>query len=81
MKKILIVTVILMTLFVTVIYADDINEEAPASSIFEDLTVETYKIEDLNINARSAIVMDFESGRVLFEKTHIRKDRWQAQPK
>ncbi|WP_237266963.1 D-alanyl-D-alanine carboxypeptidase family protein [Thermoclostridium stercorarium] len=73
LKKILIVTVILMTLFVTVIYADDINEEAPASSIFEDLTVETYKSEGLNINARSAIVMDFESGRVLFEKNAYQK--------
>ena len=73
MKKILTVVVILMTLFLTVIYADDINEEVPASSIFEDLSIETYNNEDLNINARSAIVMDFESGRVLFEKNAYQK--------
>ncbi|NLX78128.1 MAG: D-alanyl-D-alanine carboxypeptidase, partial [Clostridiaceae bacterium] len=68
MKRVLTVAVILMTLFLAVIYADDANEELPASSIFEDLSIETYNTGDVNINARSAIVMDFETGRVLFEK-------------
>ncbi len=68
LKRVLTVAVILMTLFLAVIYADDANEELPASSIFEDLSIETYNTGDVNINARSAIVMDFETGRVLFEK-------------
>lgn len=48
--------------------ADDMNEEIPTSSIFEGISAEAF-IEDYpEINARSALVMDFESGRVLFEK-------------
>jgi len=73
LKKILAVIIILMILFTQNIYADDLNEEAPASSIFEDLSVETYNSQDLNINARSAIVMDFDSGRVLYEKNAYQK--------
>jgi len=76
LKKILAVIIILMILFTQNIYADDLNEEAPASSIFEDLSVETYNSQDLNINARSAIVMDFDSGRVLYEKNAYQKDQW-----
>lgn len=46
--------------------ADDVNEEIPTSSIFEGISTD---IEEYpKINARSAIVMDFESGRVIFEK-------------
>lgn len=73
MKKIFTVVIVLMAFFLTVIYADDINEEIPASSIFEDLAIETYNNEVPNINARSAIVMDFDSGRVLFEKNAYQK--------
>lgn len=73
MKKILTIAIILISLFLTVIYADDINEDVPASSIFEDLSLETYNSENLNINARSAIVMDFDSGRVLYEKNAYQK--------
>lgn len=73
MKKILSVLIILMVLFQTVIYADDINEDTPVSSIFEDLAIETYNSGELNINARSAIVMDFDSGRVLYEKNAYQK--------
>ncbi|HEY8421881.1 MAG TPA: D-alanyl-D-alanine carboxypeptidase family protein [Thermoclostridium sp.] len=73
LKKILTIAIILISLFLTVIYADDINEDVPASSIFEDLSLETYNSENLNINARSAIVMDFDSGRVLYEKNAYQK--------
>lgn len=73
LKKILSVLIILMVLFQTVIYADDINEDTPVSSIFEDLAIETYNSGELNINARSAIVMDFDSGRVLYEKNAYQK--------
>lgn len=73
MKKILTITLVMITLFLSVIYADDMDEGAPASSVFEDLSVETYNSNDLNINARSAIVMDFDSGRVLFEKNAYQK--------
>lgn len=73
MKKILTIAIILVSLFLTVIYADDVNEGVPASSIFEDLTIETYNNENLNINARSAIVMDFDTGRVLYEKNAYQK--------
>jgi len=73
LKKILTIAIILVSLFLTVIYADDVNEGVPASSIFEDLTIETYNNENLNINARSAIVMDFDTGRVLYEKNAYQK--------
>jgi len=73
LKKILAFAAVLMILFSQIAYADDISEEVPASSIFEDLSVETYNSGDLSINARSAIVMDFESGRVLFEKNAYQK--------
>lgn len=62
-----------MTFFLTVINADDMNEDAPTSSIFEDLAIETYNGEEVIINARSALVMDFDSGRVLFEKNAYQK--------
>ncbi len=68
MKKILTLIMISMIFFLTVIYADDINEEAPISSIFEDVSIEVFHEEVPQINARSAIVIDADSGRVLFEK-------------
>lgn len=68
MKKILACIVISMIFFLTVIFADDVNEEAPASSIFDDVSVEVFNEDLPDINARSAIVIDFESGRVLYEK-------------
>jgi len=48
--------------------ADDINEEIPTSSIFEGISTDVLIGNYPRINARSAIVMDYESGRVLFEK-------------
>ena len=44
------------------------NEAASTSSIFEDLAVETFNGDEPVINAQSAIVMDFDTGRVIFEK-------------
>lgn len=67
-----------MILFLTVIYADDMNEAASTSSIFEDLAVETFNGDEPVINAQSAIVMDFDTGRVIFEKMHIKEDLWQV---
>ncbi|MDD4295431.1 MAG: D-alanyl-D-alanine carboxypeptidase [Ruminiclostridium sp.] len=73
MKRFLTCIVISMILFLTVIYADDINEDAPVSSIFDDIAVEVYNDDAPDINARSAIVIDFESGRVLYEKYAYQK--------
>lgn len=68
LKRILAIVIVLMILFLTVIYADDMNEAASTSSIFEDLAVETFNGDEPVINAQSAIVMDFDTGRVIFEK-------------
>ncbi len=68
MKRIFASVVISMVLFLTVIYADDFNEEAPSSSLFEDTYIDVFDENEPGINARSAIVVDFHSGRVLFEK-------------
>jgi D-alanyl-D-alanine carboxypeptidase (penicillin-binding protein 5/6) len=57
-----------MILFMFVSYADDMIEEAPSSSIFEDYSLEVFNGKEPEINARSAIVMDFDSGRVLYQK-------------
>ncbi|HZK26985.1 MAG TPA: D-alanyl-D-alanine carboxypeptidase family protein [Thermoclostridium sp.] len=73
MKRILTIVIILMILFLTVIYADDINEAAPTSSIFEDLAVETFNDNEPSINAQSAIVIDFDTGRVIYEKNAYQK--------
>ena len=62
-----------MIFFLTVIYADDVNEEVPASSIFDDASVEVFNDKAPDINARSAIVIDFDSGRVLYEKNAYQK--------
>lgn len=68
MRKILILVLILTVLWMPVASADDMIEEAPSSSIFEDLSMEAFNGEEPEINARSAIVMDFDSGRVLYQK-------------
>lgn len=68
LKKILMLVTILFVLLMNIAYADDMNEEAPSSSIFEDFTLEVFNTEEPEINARSAIVMDFDSGRVLYQK-------------
>jgi D-alanyl-D-alanine carboxypeptidase (penicillin-binding protein 5/6) len=68
LKRIFAFVLLTMIFFAVLAAADDINEEIPTSSIFEGLSEDVF-IEDYpKINARSAIVMDFESGRVLFEK-------------
>lgn len=68
LKKVFILVLILSVLFMPVAVADDMIEEAPSSSVFEDLSLEVFNGEEPEINARSAIVMDFDSGRVLFGK-------------
>ncbi|MBP7174740.1 MAG: D-alanyl-D-alanine carboxypeptidase [Thermoclostridium sp.] len=68
MRKLFILSFIFFVLFLSISNADDVIEEAPASSVFEDYSLEAFNDEQLQINARSAIVMDFDSGRVLFEK-------------
>lgn len=73
MKRIFTTIIILMIFFLTVIYADEINEDAPASSVFDDIAIEVYNGEIPDINARSSIVIDFESGRVLYEKNAYQK--------
>lgn len=73
MKRILAGIIICMVFFLTVIYADDMNEEVPTSSIFEDIAIEVYGDDEPVINARSALVMDFESGRVLYHKYGYQK--------
>lgn len=68
LKRIFAFVLLTMIFFAVLSAADDINEEIPTSSIFEGISADVI-IEDYpKINARSAIVMDFESGRVLFEK-------------
>lgn len=68
LKKKIVLVSILAVLFMPVAVADDMIEETPSSTVFEDLSLETFNGENPEINARSAIVMDFDSGRVLFEK-------------
>lgn len=68
LKRILLLMTIGMIFLMTVIHADDMNEEGSISSIFEELSIEVFNGEEPQINARSAIVMDFDSGRVLYEK-------------
>jgi len=72
-KRTLACIIISMIFFLTVIYADDVNEEVPASSIFDDASVEVFNDKAPDINARSAIVIDFDSGRVLYEKNAYQK--------
>ena len=68
LERIFAFVLLTMIFFAVLSAADDINEEIPTSSIFEGISADVF-IEDYpKINARSAIVMDFESGRVLFEK-------------
>jgi D-alanyl-D-alanine carboxypeptidase (penicillin-binding protein 5/6) len=68
LERIFAFVLLTMIFFAVLSAADDINEEIPTSSIFEGISADVI-IEDYpKINARSAIVMDFESGRVLFEK-------------
>lgn len=73
MKKTLVCVIISMIFFLTVINADDINEEAPVSSIFDDISIETFNEDAPDINARSAIVIDFDAGRILYEKNAYQK--------
>lgn len=74
MNKTLALLLACMIWFSVFAYGDDINEELPASSLFEEMSVEAFNGEKPSINARSAIVMDFDSGRVLYEKNaHIKR--------
>lgn len=68
LKKVLVLVLILAVLLMPIAGADDLIEEVPASSIFEDISPEAVEGTEPEINARSAIVIDFDSGRVLFEK-------------
>lgn len=68
LKKVLVLVLILAVLLMPIAGADDLIEEVPASSIFEDISPEAVDGTEPEINARSAIVIDFDSGRVLFEK-------------
>lgn len=68
MKRVVIVVLLFIVFFIPVAYADDMIEEVPPSSIFEDLSLEVFNEKEPEINARSAIVMDFDSGRVLYQK-------------
>jgi len=68
LKKVFMFVLILAVLFMPMAGADDMIEEVPASSIFEDVLPEMVYGTEPEINARSAIVIDAESGRVLFEK-------------
>lgn len=68
MKKFAMLLFTMTLLLVFMVNADDVNEEMPSSSIFEDYTVDVFNEDEPAINARSAIVMDFQSGRVLYEK-------------
>lgn len=68
MKRVAILLLTLTVFSMLVANADDINEDVPSTSMFEDFTVDAFNGSEPVINARSAIVMDFDSGRVLFEK-------------
>ncbi len=68
MKRVVIVVLLFIVFFIPVAYADDMIEEVSPSSIFEDLSLEVFNEKEPEINARSAIVMDFDSGRVLYQK-------------
>lgn len=73
MKRILAGIIITMLFFLTVIYADDANEDVPSSSVFENYSIEVFNNDEPEINARSAIVIDFETGRILYEKNAYQK--------
>ncbi|NLN65303.1 MAG: D-alanyl-D-alanine carboxypeptidase [Clostridiaceae bacterium] len=68
MKKILFFITMTMFFFLFAVHADDLNEEEFVTSVFEDYSIEVFGENEPEINARSAIVMDFDSGRVLYEK-------------
>ena len=59
MKRILAGIIITMLFFLTVIYADDANEDVPSSSVFENYSIEVFNNDEPEINARSAIVIEF----------------------
>ena len=66
-QKIFTFLLIFIILIVNIAYADDINEEDPTSSAFQDVQ-QNNTISYPSINARSAVVMDFKTGRILYEK-------------
>jgi D-alanyl-D-alanine carboxypeptidase (penicillin-binding protein 5/6) len=68
LKKILFFITMTMFFFLFAVHADDLNEEEFVTSVFEDYSIEVFGENEPEINARSAIVMDFDSGRVLYEK-------------
>ncbi|NLG88850.1 MAG: D-alanyl-D-alanine carboxypeptidase [Clostridiaceae bacterium] len=68
MKRLFALVLLVMIFFTVRTAADDVNEEIPTSSIFEGISADVSIDDYPKINARSAIVMDFESGRVIFEK-------------
>jgi D-alanyl-D-alanine carboxypeptidase (penicillin-binding protein 5/6) len=68
LKRLFAFVLLIMIFFSVLSIADDVNEEIPTSSIFEGISNDVLSEDYPEINARSALVMDFESGRVLFEK-------------
>jgi D-alanyl-D-alanine carboxypeptidase (penicillin-binding protein 5/6) len=73
LKRSVVFILISITFFLIVAYGDDENEDAATTSVFEDMSVQLSGDKEPEINARSAIVMDFESGRVLYEKNAYTK--------
>ena len=53
--------------------ADDINDDGPIDTFFEQESVETIGNQRINISAGAAIVMDTVSGRVLYEKNAYKR--------
>lgn len=74
-KVILIVLIILSNLLWTDrVKADDTNDDGPISDILKDESWETTGNQIPRVSAGAAIVMDTESGRVLYEKNAYKRN-------
>lgn len=74
LKILLLILVILSNLvFTNLSFADDINDDEPIYNLFEQESVETIGNKLPHISAGAAIVMDADSGRVLYEKNAYKR--------
>lgn len=53
---------------ITIVYADDFDEDEPLTEVFTNQVSDYTSVKPPKIEAGAAIVIDSESGRVLFEK-------------
>ena len=67
-KKLLLLLLFIFAFNSIICFSDDFDEEEASSTIYEAVSQSLDSNKQPDINARSGIVIDFKTGRILYEK-------------